>query len=155
MEILNKLYKSQKLHVSEDGYGGSPAWIYFYQYLYFKESECYLFYSYKPFEIVGRINYEKLKPIKSFDDSKTIKNIDVILKNASYSAYKKTSEDEITFKLPIQVADEQGEIIEVNRIYTIIIENEGKLLKLKAFNENNPDVFVIDSEFERLDFKAV
>lgn len=155
MEILNKLYRSVILNVFEDGYGGSPAWLYFYQYIFLKENECYLFYSFKPFEIVGRHNYEKLKPIHSFDDSKTIKSIDIILKNVSHSYYEKISNNEITFSLPVHVANEQGEIIEVNRIYSAILENDGELLKLKAFDENNPDVLTIDAEFEKVDLKAV
>jgi hypothetical protein len=57
--------------------------------------------------------------------------------------------------LPIQVANEQGEIIEVNRIYSAILENDGELLKLKAFDENNPDVLTIDAEFEKVDLGNV
>lgn len=155
MEILNSLYRSKKLVVFEDGYGGSPSWKYFYSYILFTPKECYNFYSIKSFEIIGRINYEKLEPMQSFDDSKTLKNIDAILKNASHSEYKKIKEDEITFSLPVQIADEQGEIIEVIRIYSAILENDGELLKLKAFNEDNSDVLVIDAEFEKVNFKVV
>ena len=57
--------------------------------------------------------------------------------------------------MPIQVANEQGEIIEVNRIYSAILENDGELLKLKAFDENNPDVLTIDAEFEKVDLGNV
>jgi hypothetical protein len=151
MEILNTLYKSKKIIVLEDGYGGSPSWKYFYSYILFKNKKCYTFYSFKPFEIIGRFNYEKLKPIQSFDDSKTLKSIDIILKNASHSEYTKINDDEITFNLPVQVANESGEIIEVNRIYSAVLENNERLLKLKAFDENDPDVLVIDEEFERID----
>jgi hypothetical protein len=155
MEILNILYKSKKIIVIEDGYGGSPSWKYFYSYILFKNKECYIFYSIKPFEIIGRLNYEKLKPIESFDDSKTIKNIDLIIKNASHSEYKKNSGGKAIFSLPVQIADGQGEIIEVNRIYSAVLQNEGKLLRLKAFDESKPDVLVIDSEFERIEINSV
>ncbi len=141
--------------VFEDGYGGSPSWKYFYSYILFKNNECYVFYSIKPFEIIGHFNYEKLNPIQSFDDSKTIKSMDVILKNATHSAYKKINNNEIGFSLPVQVADEQGQIIEVNRVYYAVFEKKGNILKLKAFDENNPAVLVIDSEFERINTEAI
>lgn len=136
----------------EDGYGGSPSWKYFYSYILFQNKECYIFYSIKPFEIIGQFNYEKLKPIESFDDSKTIKNIDLIIKKASHSEYKKNSEDEAKFSLLVQTSDGKGGIIEVNRIYSAVLQNEGKLLRLMAFDESKPDVLVIDSEFERIEF---
>ena len=64
-------------------------------------------------------------------------------------------ENEITFNMPVQVASEEGEIIEVNRIYTATFENNGMLLKLKAFDKNNPNILVFDEEYEEVDLKTV
>lgn len=129
--------------------------VFLYIYIYISENICYLFSSINLYEVIGHINYEKLKPINSFDDSKTIRNMDVILKNAPYTEYKKISENEITFNMPVQVASEEGEIIEVNRIYTATFENNGMLLKLKAFDKNNPNILVFDEEYEEVDLKTV
>jgi len=149
MAVLNFLYRSIKMSSYEDNYGGNVFDNYYYSYLLLQNNLIYIFSS-SPMH-----SSSKLKPIHSFDDSKTIKSIDLILKNASHAEYKKVNENEITFSLSVQVASEQGQIIEVNRIYFAVLENDGKLLKLKAFDENNSDVLVIDSEFERIDLKEV
>jgi hypothetical protein len=148
MAVLNHLYRSLKISSYEDNYGGNVFDIYYYSYLLLQNNLIYIFSSSPMF------SSSKLKPINSFDDYKTIKSIDIILKNASHAVYIKNSKVEITFELPVQVANLQGEIIEINRIYSAVLKNDGKFLKLKAFNDNNPDVFVIDSEFEKIDFKA-
>lgn len=145
MAVLNPLYRSLKMSSYEDNYGGNVFDNYYYSYLLLQNNLIYIFSSSPIY------SSSKLTPIQFFDDSKTLKNIDVILKNASNSEYKRIKEDEISFSLPVQIADEQGEIIEVNWIYSAVLENDGKILKLKAFDENNPDVFVIDSEFERVE----
>lgn len=145
MAVLNPLYRSLKMSSYEDNYGGNVFDNYYYSYLLLQNNLIYIFSSSPIY------SSSKLTPIQFFDDSKTLKNIDVILKNASHSEYKRIKEDEISFSLPVQIADEQGEIIEVNWIYSAVLENDGKILKLKAFDENNPDVFVIDSEFERVE----
>ena len=132
----------------EDNYGGNVFDNYYYSYLLLQNNLIYIFSSSPMY------SSSKLKPINSFNDRKTIKSLDIILKNASYSEYKNISEDEIIFSLPVQVANEHGEIIEVNRIYSAGLKNDEKLLMLKAFDENNSDVLVVDSEFERKDFKS-
>ena len=132
----------------EDNYGGNVFDNYYYSYLLLQNNLIYIFSSSPMY------SSSKLKPINSFNDRKTIKSLDIILKNASYSEYKNISEDEIIFSLPVQVANEHGEIIEVNRIYSAGLKNDEKLLMLKAFDENNSDVLVVDSEFERIDFKS-
>ena len=149
MAVLNSLYRSLKMSSYEDNYGGNVFDNYYYSYLLLQNNLIYIFSSSPMY------SSSKLTPIQFFDDSKTLKNINVILKNASHSEYKKIKEDEIVFNLPVQVADLKGAIIEVNRIYSAVLENDGENLNIKAFDENNPYVFVIDSEFERIEIKAV
>lgn len=149
MAVLNSLYRSLKMSSYEDNFGGNVFDNYYYSYLLLQNNLIYIFSSSPMY------SSSKLTPIQFFDDSKTLKNINVILKNASHSEYKKIKDDEIVFNLPVQVADLKGEIVEVNRIYSAVLENDGEILNVKAFDENNPDVFVIDSEFERIEIKAV
>ena len=144
MAVLERLFRSIKISSYEDNYGGNAFDNYYYSYILFKNNLIYIFSSSPMY------SSSKLKPIQSFNDAKTIKNIKVILKNATYAEYKKTSKNEIIFNLPAQVVGEQGEIISVNRIYKLIIENDGKLLSLNAYNENSPNLIVIDMKFEKI-----
>lgn len=145
MAVLNLLYRSINMSSYEDNYGGNVFDNYYYSYLRLQDNIIYIFSS------CPMYSASKLKPIQLFDDSKTIKNIDLILKNSSHAEYKKIGENELKFSLPFQVQGEHGEIIEVTRNYTAIFENEWALLKLKAFDENNPNKIVVDAEFKRLD----
>ncbi len=145
MAVLNHLYRSIKIFSYEDNYGGNVFDNYYYRYLNVKNNFVYTFYSNPMY------SSSKLKPINSFDDSKTIKNIDIILKNATQTKYIKINNGEMTFRLPVQVANEQGEIIEVNRIYTATFEKNGKLLGLNAFDENKPNDLTVVEEYEEIE----
>ena len=154
MEVLKSIYRSKKVKVFKDGYGGSPSWKYFYTYIYISENICYLFSSINLYEVIGHINYEKLKPINSFDDSKTIRNMDVILKNAPYTEYKKISENEITFNMPVQVASEE---IQADEFYNVVKDDillvsdmkDGEQENMKDLENKNEEVVVsTDVEIE-------
>lgn len=144
MVILNDLYRSKKMSSYEDNYGGNVFNNYYYSYLLFRYNNVFLFSSSPMF------SSSKIKPITSFDDSKTIKNIEIILKNASTSTFENIETNTVIFNLPVQIVNEQGGIFEVNRIYNAIFEQGNMFLKLKAWNESTPDELIVTEEFEQI-----
>ncbi len=128
----------------EDNYGGNVFDNLYYSYLFFRENHVFIFTSSPMFST------SKLKPLKSFDDIKTLKNLDVILKNATRCDYRNVDRNIIEFNLPIQTENEIGEIIEVTRIYKAILENNNKSLILNAWNENTPGRIEINEGFEQI-----
>jgi hypothetical protein len=149
MAILTMLYRSTKLNRYEDNYGGNAFDNYYYSYLFIQDNIIYLFSS-NPM-----CSSSKLKPIQSFDDRKTIENMDVILENTSRSVYEENKEGSLTFSLPAQAINEQGDIIVVTRTYFAVFENDKMSLKLKASDENDLNRSVIETEFERVTIKGI
>jgi hypothetical protein len=145
MEVLSKLYKSKRIANISDGVGGVAWNTYWYNYLYFDSQTFYMFSS------IEKVRKSIKYPIQEFDDSRTIKNYKVLLNEARKGEYKMSKDGKIEFLLPIQVVNNSGNFDEVNRIYSAFFENEGRILKLKAFNENVPSEIVIDEEFEKIE----
>lgn len=148
MEILDKLYKSKSLANILDGVGGVAWNSYWYNYLYFDSQTFYMFSSIE--KVTKSIN----SPIQEFDDNKTIKNYKVLLGKARKGEYKVLNDGNIEFLLPVQAVNRDGNFIEVKRNYSAVFENGGRILKLKAFNENEPNEILVDEEFEEVILKV-
>lgn len=144
MGILT-LYRSKKMFSYEDNYGGNVFENYYYTYLVLKDDIIFIFSSSPMY------SSSKLKPITSFDDSNTLNKLDIMLKTASNSTYENIEKHTIKFILPIHIADKRGSVIVINRIYNAFISEIDKLLKLKAWNDNEPNKLVVEEEFERID----
>lgn len=144
MEILNKLYKIKTLANNLDGVGGVGWNTYWYNYLFFDLQIYYMFSSIE--QVTRSVKY----PIQEFDDSKTIKNYKALLIKARKGGYKILSDIKIQFELPVQSINEKGNFIETNRIYTATFQKDGKFLRLKAFDENNPTICIVDEEYEEV-----
>jgi len=144
MEILNKLYKSKALTNILDGVGGVGWNTYWYNYLYFDSQTFYMFSSIE--KVTKSIKY----PIQEFDDSKTIENYKILLTKARKGEYKRLNDEQFEYVLQIQIVDNNGNFVKVDRVYSAMFENEGKRLKLKAFNMNVPNEIVVEEEFEQI-----
>jgi len=144
MEVLNKLYRSKELTSILDGVGG-VGWInYWYNYLYFDSKTFYLFSS---IEVVTK----SIKtPIKEFDDSKTVENYKILLTEARKGEYKRLDDNQFKYVLQVQLVDNNGNFIKVDRVYYVAFQNKGKILKLKGFNTNVPNEFIVEEEFEQI-----
>jgi hypothetical protein len=146
MEILEKLYKSKTLANNLDGVGGVAWNTYWYNYLHFDSRTFYMFSS------VEKVTKSIKFPIQEFDDSKTIKNYKLLLDKARKGEYKTLKDDEIEFMLTIQVVNNNGNFVKVNRNYRAFFESGSKILRLTAFNEYTPNIIEIDEDFEEVVF---
>jgi hypothetical protein len=133
MEILESLYRSKKLVLFEDGYGGTPLRSYTYSYLLFYQDACYQFSSIKPYEVVGAVNHNKII-IESFDDAETIKSLPIFIQTIQRDPVKK-EDDLLKFESVVQVASQNGDIINTKRIYEAYISGDKKNLELTYWNE--------------------
>ncbi len=144
MAILKALYRSKKMFSYEDNYGGNVFQNCYYTYLLLREN-CMCIFSSSPM-----VSRSKMNPITSFDDSKTLAKLEIILKNASWSIFEFIDESTIRFAMQVQSIDNSGEVVELRRIYNATTFDEGNKLNLMAWHESDSEKIVVNEEFERI-----
>lgn len=139
------LFKSRRVIMREDNYGGNFFRTYNYIYIYIERETLCIFDSYEKICIPG---YDK-EIMQSFDDKITLQHLPKLIANARKIKSPKIKNNHAVINTPTKYIDINGNYVEDKEIFQVhFLDN---ILKVKVWGEKDPNTLWIDDDFEKVD----